>query len=438
MNASDGQVQIVSTQDIISPSMLRRWTVVMSGALLFLYSFMQLNILNPIGIYLMRDFGINSTQLGYLSSMHFYANFLLVFPAGLLVDRFSTRRFILMAMGCAVISMFGFAYSSSIWMAGFFRFLSGIGGAFCFVTCIRLASQWFPPAKMGLAIGVIISMCAFGGMLAQAPMSLLSTAFGWRHAMLVMGGVGILFTFIIWLTVEDKPSDYQDVTEVGERKLEFWESIRVVLSNRYNWLGGAYISLMNLPVFILGALWGNLFLTQAKGLTTAQASNTISMLFVGTLLGAPLSGWISTSCGRRRLPMIIGAGLALIIISGIIYIPHLSPSLFLFLFLLLGLAVSTQSLGYPVIMELNSPQVTASANSIIATVLMVSGFIFQPLFGWLINLNWDHKMVGGEPIYSLHNFHLAMLILPFGFIASKLIMPFIKETYCQLQYQQKD
>lgn len=424
------------SQAVSTPSMLRRWVVVMSGGLLFFYSFMQLNILNPIGVDLMRDFGINSTQLGYVSSMYFYANFFLVFPAGLLLDRFSTRRLILIAMCFAIISMFGFAFSHNAWIAGGYRLLSGVGGAFCFVSCVRLASRWFPPSKMALAIGVLVSMCSLGGMVAQTPMSLLSSALGWRHAMLVMGGLGVLCTLIIWIAVEDKPSDYQDVTKEGERKLGFWESVRIVLGNRYNWLGGTYTSLMNLPIFVLGALWGSLFLIQARGLAPAEASHVMSMLFIGTLVGSPLAGWFSDYCGRRRLPMLIGAGLALIIILCIIYFPHLSFSLFLILFFLLGFVTSTQALGYPVVTELNSPQVTASANSIISMILMASGFIFQPLFGWLMNLNWNHKMIGSTPIYSKHDFYVAMLIIPAAFVVSKIVAFLIKETYCQPQYKQ--
>jgi MFS family permease len=428
MNKTNKQSKAISNQNIIIPSMLKRWAVVLSGSLLFFYSFLQLNILNGIGVYLMRDFNINSTQLGHVSSMYFYANFFLVFPAGLLLDRFSTRRLMLLAMCCAVISMFGFALSPSACIAGMFRLVSGVGGAFCFVSCIRLASRWFKLTKMGLVVGVIVSMCTLGGIVAQTPMSLLSTALGWRYAMMIMGGLGLICFFIMWIMIEDKSPDYKDVTETGEEKLEFWKSIKVVLTNKNNWLSGTYISLMNLPVFVLGALWGNMFLTQVKGLTSAEASSIMSMIFIGMLFGSPLVGWISTYYRRRRLPMIIGAGLSLIIILSIIYIPNLSVLQYLLLFFLLGLSISTQTLGYPLVTELNSPQVTASATSIVAMTLMASGFIFQPLFGWLVD--GHHKTVGSELLYSVENFQTAMLILPVGFIVSAIIMLFIKETFC--------
>ena len=425
----------MNEQAILNPRMLKRWTVVMSGSLLFFYSFMQLNILNSIGGHLMEDFHITSTQLGYLSSMYFYANFIFVFPAGLLLDRFSTRKLILLAMGFAVVSMFGFALSNNVLTAGIFRFVSGLGGAFCFVSCVRLASRWFPPEKMALVIGCLVTMCMFGGMMAQTPMVLLTEAFTWRTAMMIMGFLGIFCTVVIWALVKDKPADYEEIAPDSEAEsLGFWESIRMVLSNRYNWLGGIYTALTNLPVFLLGALWGSLFLVQALGLNASQASYVISMLFLGTIIGAPLIGWFSDYLGRRCLPMIIGSLIALCVMLVIIYVPHLSLISLMLLFFALGGITGTQSLSYPVVTELNSPLVTASANSIISTLLMASGFLFQPMFGWLMNLHWNHEMIGNTPVYSAHDFHTAMLIMPIAFLVSKIVAFFIKETYCKMQY----
>jgi MFS family permease len=419
---------------VASPSTFRRWLVVMSAALLFFYAFFQINMLNSVDVELMHAFSINAAQLGTLSSMYFYANFLMVFPAGLLLDRFSTRKLILLAMIVAVISMFGFALTTNVVVAGIDRFISGLAGGFCFVGCVRLASRWFAPKHMALVIGCLVTMSMFGGMVAQTPMELLSVAWGWRNAIIAAGCLGIVFIFIIWLFVQDQPDDFSLDVKMGDdiESIGFWHSIKMVVLNRYNWLGGAYTALINLPVFLLGALWGNMYLVQVENLTGSQASYVITMLFFGSIIGSPLAGWFSDRIGKRRLPMMIGSLLSFVVVLAIIFVAHLSILLLLILFFLLGVVVGAQSLSYPTITELNSPVVTGSANSIISLVYMASGFIFQPLFGWLMGLNWNHVLVNNIPLYSVNDFRTAMLIMPVAFLVSFIAAYFIKETSCEV------
>ena len=68
----------------------------------------------------------------------------------MVLDRFSIKNTILIAMFFCVVSTFILAYSHSFYMALFCRFITGIGSAFCFLGPVRLASHWFPPKRMAL------------------------------------------------------------------------------------------------------------------------------------------------------------------------------------------------------------------------------------------------------------------------------------------------
>ncbi|WP_280522001.1 MFS transporter [Candidatus Coxiella mudrowiae] len=87
---------------------------------------------------------------------------------------------------------------------------------------------------------------------------------------------------------------------------------------------GLYRSLMNFQIFLLGAMWGSLYLVQIRGLMRADASFVTSMLFIGTIIGAPVVGWLSDRIKRRRIPMMVGAVIALFLILLLMYLPHLS------------------------------------------------------------------------------------------------------------------
>lgn len=166
------------------------WVVCLSAGLFFLYEFFQLNIFDVINQSLREDFHIDATQLSWMSSTYLWADILFLLPAGLILDRFSTRKVILTAMFVCVVGTIGFAVTESFFLASFFHFLSGIGNAFCFLSCVVLVSHWFPPRRQALVIGSLVTMAFIGGMMAHTPFAYLNDLFGWRRALLIDGVVG--------------------------------------------------------------------------------------------------------------------------------------------------------------------------------------------------------------------------------------------------------
>ena len=157
------------------------------------------------------------------------------------------------------------------------------------------------------------------------------------------------------------------------------------------------------------------------------------MLFVGVIFGSPAFGWFSDHIGRRCLPMILGAILSLIVILMLMYTPNLSLFSLIILFFLIGFFTSSQVLSYPAIAELNPSVLTGTAVSAASVTIMLSGVIFQPLFGWLLERNWDKTLVDNVPVYSVQDFNSAMWIMPIAFVIGLVVAFLIRETYCELQ-----
>ncbi len=413
------------------------WLVTMTASLFFFYEFIQLNLFNAIDVQLMHDFRLNAPQLGQLASMYFYANALFLFPAGILLDRFSTKKLLLMAVSLCTIGTFVFAISSNYFFAAFGRFIVGFSASFCFLSCIRLASRWFPPSRMALVTGLVVTMAMLGGLVAQTPLTILSNIMGWRNAVLLDAALGILIALAIALIVQDRPPNSQEHAHRDRAQLNtlgFWSCIKLVLLNPNNWLGGIYTSLMNLPVFLLGALWGIHYLTQTHNISHVQASIATTMFFVGVIFGSPAFGSFSDYIGRRVLPMILGAIISLGVMLVLMYMPNLSLNEIIGLFFLVGFTTSSQVLSYPVIAELNPISLTSTAVSVDSITIMVSGAIFEPFFGWIMELHSNHALSpDGVPLYTAQNFMNAMLIMPIAFFISIFIAWMIKESFCKSQ-----
>lgn len=422
------------------PSSLHRntaWIVTMTASLFFFYEFIQMNLFNAINLELREAFKLDAIQLGRLFSMYFYANFICLFPAGNLLDRFSTKLLLLLAAIICTFGTFLFSIAHTYFLAATGRFLVGIGASFCFLSCIKLASRWFRPKEMAFVTGAVVTMAMLGGLIAQTPFTLLTYALGnWRHALLINTGLGLFIILAIFLWVQDYPphTQIENKSEKEQlKKLGLWQCIKLAALNPQNWLGGLYTSLLNLPVFILGGLWGMLYLTNVHHLSNAQASYATTIFFVGVIFGSLAFGWISDYIERRILPMTAGAILSLLVIAILMYVPHLSIASLIFLFFLMGFVTSSQVLTYPTIAELNPIYLTSTAVSIDSLCIMASGFIVPPLFGWLMEKNSLHTMVNGITQYTADDFNHAMLIIPVAFIVGLFITFFMRETYCKSQ-----
>lgn len=414
------------------------WIVTLTSSLFFFYEFIQLNLFNSIDVELMKDFKLNAVQLGQLASMYFIANAICLFPAGNLLDRYSTKYLLLFAVAISTLGtfIFGVAQDHNIAAAG--RFLVGIGAAFCFLSCIRIASRWFPPHRMATVTGIVVVMAMLGGLAAQTPFALLVQWLGdWRKAMLINAFLGFLIFIAIALIVQDRPPDAQEDAQNDHLQLKtlgLWQCIKMSVLNPQNWLGGIYTSLMNLPVFLLGALWGMHYLSEVHHVSLVQASYATTLFFVGVIFGSPAFGWFSDRIGRRVLPMILGAILSLIVMFILMLTPHLSLFSLMVLFFLIGFVTSSQVLTYPTIAELNPIYLTSTAVSIDSFCIMVSGFIFQPFFGWVMeHMGETHEVINGLTHYTATDFNRAMWIMPIAFIFALITAFFIRETYCKSQ-----
>ncbi|WP_423202287.1 MFS transporter [Legionella birminghamensis] len=403
---------------------MKAWLVCLSAGLFFFYEFFQLNIFDVINQPLRDDFGLNAAQLSWMSSMYLWADILFLLPAGLILDRFSTRRVILTAMFVCVIGTLGFAVTHSFLLASIFHFLSGIGNAFCFLSCVVLVSRWFPPRRQAFVIGSLVTMAFLGGMTAHTPLAQLVNNFGWRNALLIDSAVGGLLLAWIAVNIQDSPHKTKPVSYSRSALLPgFFRA----LSNPQTWLAGLYTSFLNLPIMVLCALWGASYLQQVHQLSEMAASNVVSMIFIGSIIGCPLVGWLSDYQGKRKPLMIAGALGSLIVVIPLFFNMDLSQLQLSMLFFMLGLFTSTQVISYPLIAESNSSDNTGAATGIASVLIMGGGGVGQVLFGFLIQ---NHAGTSSQN-YATADFQFAMWMFPLTIILAFITSMLMRETHCK-------
>jgi MFS family permease len=404
--------------------------VCLTAGLFFFYEFFQLNVFDVINPILRLDFRIHASELSWMSSSFVWTNVLFLLPAGFILDRYPLRNVILSAMLSCVLGTLGFALTHSfIWAAGFHA-MTGIGNAFCFLACVVLVSRWFEPRHQALVIGCIVTMAFLGGMMAHTPFAYLTHHLGWRYAMLIDAGIGIL----MWVTIAAMVRNPPQYKNTALRHNSWLADLTRAAANPQNWLAGLYTACLNLPIMVLCALWGGSYLTTVHHLQPLMAANVVSLIFFGSIVGCPLMGWLSDKHGQRKPIMISGA-----VFTGIALIPlclQLRLSLFelSMIFFGLGFFTSAQVISYPLIAESNPHAITGSATGLASVIIMGSAGVAQVLFGWLMMLHSSPSHV----VTRAEDLQFAFWIFPIATLVGLIACILLRETHCQANQNKQE
>ena len=371
---------------------------------------------------------MSASSLSLISSAFLWANILFLLPAGMLLDHHSVKRVVLCSLSVCIMGTAMIATSAQFEMVCLGRFLTGIGNAFCFLSCVILVSRWFHHQQQGLVMGLMVTLAFVGGMLAHTPFAYLIQMTEWRMALWVdvLLGVGLLIW--IYFNLENAPSGW--IKTSSKQGASLSQGFVNVLRQPQTYYPGLYTSLLNLPILVLCALWGASYLEVVHQVSSIAATGIVSCLFLGSMVGSPLLGWISDRQGKRKSVMWLG-----IVGTLISFIPlwiggtHTVGFLSL-IFFSLGFFTSAQVISYPLLAESHRPTEVGEATAIASLIIMGGGAVGQLLFGWLMQYRAGIQVIE----YSSVDFQFAMGMFPVAVGLAAFALKMIRETNCQREY----
>jgi MFS family permease len=382
---------------------------------------------------LMRDFGVNAAVLGNLAALYFYAYATMQLPAGVMVDRWGPRRVLTGAiMLCASGSLL-FATADDIGVAYAGRLLIGVGAGFSWVGCLKLVSLWFPPSRFAMVGGACSMLGMAGGVGALAPLAALIQVTGWRATLIGAAVFGGVLAATVWLVVRDgpRPVPRRSVPRPAPGSpVGVLGGLFRVAATPQVWLVALFGAMLVPNLAAFAGLWGVPYMMQAHGLERPAAAAAVSLVLIGFGVAGPLVGWWSDRIGRRKGPMLAGASVALAAVAALVYAPGISVVAAYSLCLLYGTASSVFVLAFATGREHGPADAAGAALGLVNMTIMTVGAVFQPLIGWLLDLNWDGRVVAGARIYSVAAYQTAFLTLIASSLAEFLVLALIRETHC--------
>ena len=356
----------------------------------FVLSFFHRTAPAAIANELAHAFAINAAVLGAVAATYFYVYTLLQVPVGVLADTVGPRKLLAGGSLVAAAGSLAFALAPTWEIAAAGRTLVGAGVSVAFISILKISALWFAPRRFATLNGLTMFAGNLGAVIAGAPLAWIVSQTSWRSVFVALAMLSAALGIATWLFVRDTPMQRGFAAIGGVRPgkasgIHWTSALASVLRNRATWpgffvnvgIGGSYLA--------FAGLWAVPWLEHAYGMSRVHAAQHASALLVGVAVGSLALGWASDRVGNRRTLMRVFAfAYALSWIPLIMRAPWPLAATIAW-FALMGLLIPGFTLAWTVAKEVNRPEHSGIATSVVNVGIFLGVGILQPLVGWVID-----------------------------------------------------
>lgn len=282
------------------------WLVAWLLMAVFTLNILDRQVVNVLGNEIGRDLKLTDGQLGLLGGIAFSAvYFMFGFPWGWLADRPRVSRVRVISSALAIWSGMTVLCGMAPGYAQLLLARMGVaaGEAGCAPAAQSLIAESVPREKLARALAIFGLGIPIGAFLGKSLGGLLTDAYGWRSAFIIVGGPGLLLAMILLLVLKD-PRKARARALAGSGAQPSASSLRQACAEI---LRSRTIIYITLGATIMGSLvaggsfWGMMHFQRNLGLSPGEAGVLLGVQggltgLVGTLLG----GWIADRWAAKR------------------------------------------------------------------------------------------------------------------------------------------
>jgi MFS family permease len=367
-----------SDSETYSQSM-RILTLVSGGHALSNFYILCLPPLIPL---LKEEFDVSYTALGLMLSVRSAATGFLQLPMGFLVDRFGGKGVLTFGLIAMSLSVGMIAVVPDYWWTLVAMALLGIGVATIRPSNYTILNASMPPNFIGRSFGINM-FAGHSGRVAAPPLIIFAAAlWGWRAAVMIAAGIGLLTTIAIvsqWRHVRDDAAARRESKGPG-----FVAEVRVLAS---------YSVLMFFVFYLLQALTTNglhsfvvAALADLHGTPLAAASTALTAYLIASAVGVLAGGFLVDKTPRHELVAVtaLGASAALLVALGSVSLPILA---IIAVMTTIGIFQGTVRPARDMMLRSILPRdAFGKAISMVATGAAIGGFIAPVTFGWIMDI----------------------------------------------------
>ena len=344
--------------------------------------------LAAMGIVTAEHFHASSTMLSLFLYLQLFVYAVMQVPAGLLLDRFGSRRVIvsgvlLMAFGQLVMGL-----SPVFAWAVFGRAVVGMGDALIFISVIRLVPVWFELRRTPLMNQLTSMLGGTGQIVSIYPFVWLYQLTNWQAAFLSLTAVGILLAATVQMSVRQSRvigpmrhnygalRAYLGLRHIGMRRM--LTGLKETLATPGTSCGFWVHASTWFPMNIMSSLWGIPFLLAVEGYTLQQAS---AFLAINLVLGMVWALVIGNTAGLHpihgRAVIVYSTILAQMVVwTAVLATPGPHPTWLMALLLLtMSSGAPASNIAFDYARDTNEPQHLGAASGLANTGGFISAAI---------------------------------------------------------------
>ena len=407
----------------------KRWTIFATLALMYILVYFYRVSLAVVAGDISRELHLTPTQLGTLSGVLFYVYAAAQIPLGPMIDRLGSRVVI---SGCGVLTTLGgilFSQADTLAVAMIARMLIGIGTASVLMATFTLFSHWFSKQEFGRVSGFMVALGNLGNLAATAPLALAVGACGWRNSFLVVGVAQAAVTLLVFVKVQDKPGGGVAHDEHGSHpKTEMMVAWGEIFGNRDFWLLGVLAFSWYGNYLALQALWGGPYLMEVLHLSREGAGSMLMFTSFGFIVGSSLIDTVARRFFKSYKKTLLAGQLALLLLMTAFmgWAEAVPQPLLAGVFFVVGLAVSSGVMIYPIIRSMFPVGIVGTALTSLNFYVLMGAAVTQQVMGVIVGSYGD--TAGSISAGALH----AAFMVPIAGLALSIVLYSGARDYGQL------
>lgn len=334
-----------------------------------------------IHLELIEKYNISETGYSFLFASYYYAYILMQIPAGILFDRYSSKKVILLSISTVILSVLYFNYATNYQELVLSRFILGLGSSFAYIGVMKLAILLLPSRYISLIAGLTTTIGMLAGVIVNYSVEPILINYGLMNLLNTVFYVGL---FIILLLILLIPPINVDVPKDSMISLQSF--YRIVLDQRI-WGIGFVGTCLYIPISVIAESWGIPYCL-SLGMSKIDAKSFMNSIFMGFASGAIFFGILPTIFKiKDEVILLLSSVCTFLLFIVILY----SAPKFIEGYFLMSLFSGSQIMVFSLVAKIVPKHAVATAVAVVNSIVSLSGAVILPFMGYLIK-NYDYTV----------------------------------------------
>lgn len=175
--------------------------------------------LGVVGLEAMARFHMSASVLSLFTVVQLGVYALAQIPVGIALDRWGTRRVMVVGGLAMAVGQVGLAFATSVPAALAVRALIGMGDATAFTAVLRIIPAWFAPLQVPVMTQLTSIIGQLGQVISSVPFAAVVAGLGWTTGFTSLAALGALVAVVGLALIRNTPANFSHGAEKDRKRL---------------------------------------------------------------------------------------------------------------------------------------------------------------------------------------------------------------------------